>query len=156
MDHGQFLEILKSRFGDAKKVFDEKQQALQKAQVEFNQAAQELNSWQFAVAVEIKKQDAAVNSAIHPPQPSVDVTSPSASGNEVNKTDIVRQTLQQHPNGVTPAGLWNELRGRIEHRAYIYSTLKRLKDKGEVFERRGKYVLRPPVAQQESGEPVAQ
>jgi hypothetical protein len=157
MNQNAFLETLRSRLIEAQKHFAEKQQALQKAQVEFNNAAQELNSWQFAVAVETKKEQANLQPTDQQTaQLSVDVSSPSASGSDVNKTTLIRQIIQQHPSGITPAQLWKQLDGRIEHRAYIYSTLKRLKDKGEVVERRGRYMLRPAVAQGAAEGPMVQ
>jgi hypothetical protein len=58
----------------------------------------------------------------------------------VNKTNLIRDVLRQHPNGITPVEVWREVKGHIE-RNYVYSVLKRLKDSKQVSERRGKYYL---------------
>jgi hypothetical protein len=66
--------------------------------------------------------------------------SPTDDNNpEINKTEAVRVLLRQHPNGMTPAEMWKHLRPQMSNRVYLYSVLKRLKDRGDVRERRGKY-----------------
>ncbi len=53
---------------------------------------------------------------------------------------MIRSVLRQHPNGITPAEIWREVKDNVG-RAYVYSVLKRLKDRKQVTERRGKYFL---------------
>lgn len=60
-----------------------------------------------------------------------------------NKTQLIRDALALHP-GLTPAQLWGAVKTRITRRTYVYSVLKRLKDRKQIVERRGKYYL--PVA----------
>jgi hypothetical protein len=58
---------------------------------------------------------------------------------EINKTDMVREILRQHPAGITPTEIWKEVKNQMSHRAYLYSILGRLKDRDEVLVRRKKY-----------------
>jgi hypothetical protein len=44
---------------------------------------------------------------------------------------------------MTPADLWKAHKEEISSRPYLYSILKRMRDKDEVALRRGKYVLKP-------------
>jgi hypothetical protein len=57
-----------------------------------------------------------------------------------NKTQLVRDALALHP-GLTPAQVWGAVKTRITRRTYVYSVLKRLKDRKQIVERRGKYYL---------------
>ena len=68
-------------------------------------------------------------------------------GAAINKTEKVREILSEHEAGVTPAGIWTEVKDHFSTRAYLYAILKRLRDNDEVSIRRGKYLLKPkPVA----------
>lgn len=62
----------------------------------------------------------------------------------VNKTEIVRELLRSHTNGITPADLWKgfQIQAPGTSRQYLYSVLKRLRDREYVCVRRGKYVLK--------------
>jgi len=73
-------------------------------------------------------------------QPSA---APESAASDVNKTELVRELLAQHPEGMTPGEVWTVLKNQIP-RAYVYSILKRLKDADEVIyqRRRKKYSLR--------------
>lgn len=149
MTPNQFLETLKSRLAEAQKRYSEAQAHLQKSQADFNAAAQEVNSWQIAMNAEARKQQASAG-LLTPPQPSLTLnapgsTAPNSDAGGTNKTEAIREILRQHPNGITPGEIWKELKGQIAHRPYMYSILKRLKDKGESMERRGKYFLKPAV-----------
>lgn len=156
MDH--FLETLKSRFLDAQKRQIAAQLNLAKAQNEFNLANQELAGWQIAIAAEERKLAPPASQPLQPPhspQPSPTTivirasATPSATTStevksEINKTQAVHQLLRQHPAGITPRDLWKEASGHLTNRTYLYSILKRLKDRDEITIRRGKYY--PKVA----------
>lgn len=71
---------------------------------------------------------------VAPIQPETD-----SNKSEGNKTEAVRSLLRQHPTGMTPAEMWEGLKAQISNRVYLYSVLKRLKDRGQVREKRGKY-----------------
>ena len=43
---------------------------------------------------------------------------------------------------MTPSDLWKQVKAQFTHRPYLYSALKRLKDRDEVTVRRGKYLLK--------------
>jgi hypothetical protein len=77
---------------------------------------------------------------------------PARNDSEINKADLIRDVLQQHPNGITPADVWRKVRDHVG-RAYVYSVLKRLKDRKQASERRGKYFLQivPKAEEKEIG-----
>jgi hypothetical protein len=160
---------------EAQKRLGQAQEHLQMAQVEQQQATQEVIGWQMAFQAEMKRSGTplptdAKNSMIAGAVPSVMTDQHSSNPNrngtqrqwvivpptkaDESKTQTVRDLIAQHPAGITPSELWNQLAGRIAHRPYLYSILKRLKDKEEVVVRRGKYLLKakPPQegAKQES------
>jgi hypothetical protein len=151
MNH--FMIELKTRLEDAQKRYAEATQHLQSAQAHHVAIGQEVGSLQFLYQKELRKEQG--NASPAQPQGAdvitahVSTTIQSAGRGallpenavperaEVNKTEIVREILQQHPNGMTPTDLWKSLSGQITYRAYLYSILKRLKDKGDVFQKRG-------------------
>jgi hypothetical protein len=153
----QFLEMLKVRLVDAQQRLGAAQAALQKAQVEHQTVMQEFGSWQNAVAVETRRE--AQQQSTPPAQPSPQLRSQPPmsipvppSTPEVNKALLIRDVLRQHPSGITPADVWREVKDHVG-RPYVYSVLKRLKDKKQVAERRGKYFLQIVPKQEEVKEP---
>jgi len=51
---------------------------------------------------------------------------------------------------MTPGEIWKEMESQINNRAYLYSVLKRLKDRGDVKEKRGKYCAIPKIEEVQS------
>jgi hypothetical protein len=147
----------KDRFGIAQKKFTTAQQEsqaanqrLQAAQAEFQTAAQEMNSYQTLVNVWTKKaqEQATAPSPAMPDRlvievrsEAVETTSVSPSGSDANKTEKVRDLLRQNPSGMTPGDIWAKVESGMKNRAYLYSILKRLTDRGDAKEKRGKYYL---------------
>lgn len=84
----------------------------------------------------------AVQSVSGVAQPGID-----DNKSESNQTQAVRQLLREHSTGMTPGEMWKELQSQLSNRVYLYSILKRLKDRGDVREKRGKYYfnLKPPI-----------
>lgn len=163
----QFIETLKARMEDAQKRFQEATQKLQAAQLEHQSAAQEFASWQHAFQAEMRRQnpnvtlkaptEAAPNVALHfhIDEPMRQATSSGRS--ETNKTDVVRQLLQQHPAGMSPGELWKNLSSELKYRPYLYSILKRLRDRGDVYQKRGKYFPRMvSKGEEDKGQAVVQ
>jgi hypothetical protein len=144
----EFLETLKTRMEDAQVRLRVAQQNLQVAQAEFQNVAQECQSWTILVNIETQRAQAmsgAQASAPQLPLPAIEPSRPVQSGkSENNKTEAVRELLRQHPDGMTPSDLWKAVGSMMSHRPYLYSVLKRLKDKEEVTVRRGKYYLKVP------------
>ncbi|MCU1335335.1 MAG: hypothetical protein JWO19_916 [Bryobacterales bacterium] len=69
----------------------------------------------------------------------------NASAGDINKTELIRELLQQNSNGMTPAEVWRAVKEQIPRRSYVYSVLGRLKDRDQVsVNRRGKYFFRIP------------
>jgi hypothetical protein len=150
-----FMETLKTRQQDAHKRMAAAQQKLTVAQAEYQTAAQEFNSWNYALATEMRKaqqeaaaaQTAQQKPAIGPPAPTATeptaTASPVTNAPEINKTELVRDVLRRSPNGITPSDIWKQLKAQVGDHAYIYSVLKRLKDRDEITRRRGgKYYLK--------------
>jgi len=151
-----FIEVLKTRHQDAQKRMQAAQQKLLVAQAEFQNTSQEFNSLNYVLAMEMQRtqQEAATAKAtqetpsIGPPtqtltEPTASATpSPIANTPEITKTAMVRNVLRHSPNGITPDEIWKQLKAQMGDHAYIYSVLKRLKDRDEITKRRGKYYLK--------------
>jgi hypothetical protein len=156
-----FLDTLKDRLAESSKRYQEVSERfkiaqtehqnatakLQKTQAEYTTLGQEFGSWQKAVEVETRKEQAAALTAGIPPSPEAEQkssppVSQAAIAPEVNKTDLIREVLQQHPGGMIPADVWKAAKTHIPDRTYVYSVLKRLKDRGEISVKRGKYFFR--------------
>jgi hypothetical protein len=133
----EFVEFLKTRTDEAHKRLQAAAAKFQAAQLEHQAAAQEFNGWQSSYQSELRKQQAASGAAPAIVQATSHPITPDKP--EINQTDVVRQVIQQHPSGVTPIDVWRAVNSQIKHRPYVYSVLKRLSDKGDVFKRRGKY-----------------
>jgi hypothetical protein len=158
----QFLETLKLRLADAHQRLQLAQVNLGRSQQEHAAVMAEFTSWQNAVNVETRKeqltaaQAAATATSTKPNQsapiapqlpaptsaPAPVSTTPDAhtNGSDVSKANLIREVLRQHPNGITPADVWKAVRDQVG-RPYVYSVLKRLKDRKQVLLRRGKYSL---------------
>jgi hypothetical protein len=167
-----FIEMLRQRHQEAAKRLQLAQAKLQAAQADFNLAAQQNNSWQVAVTAEIQRvqQDAAAQEAeqrsidVHPaaetPKPTVASALPPSTSTppppEINKTELVRDVLRQHPNGVTPVDISKELKNQVTV-AYVHSVLYRLKDREEIGRKRGgKYYLKQQPQPGHTEEPIEQ
>lgn len=131
-----FVDELKARHAEAHKRLQTAQQEMQAAQAKLNAIAQEFNSLQFLLTSENAKL-AQENNPVGPQAPQV-AAPPQLT--DLSKTDMIRELLRQHPTGMSPTEIWREVKGQMTHRAYLYSILKRLKDKDEVFLRRKKYI----------------
>jgi len=140
----QFLETLRAKLADAIKRFQTAQQNLIAAQAENQALAQEVGSLQYLIQAEMRNDPSAgSDSTTVAVESNLGTSQPSTTQMpETNKTAMIRELLRRHPTGITPVDIWKELGTQMKHRAYIYSVLKRLKDRGEVMERRGKYCLR--------------
>jgi len=127
---------------EAQVKFQAAQQKMAQFQAEFQKSAQEFQAWQTLVNLETAKEQQESGIAQRPAMPA-NGNQPSLEG--TNKTDMVRELLRQHPAGMSPADIWKEMEPHMKTRAYLYSVLKRLKDKGDARERRGKYFLNPKI-----------
>jgi hypothetical protein len=140
----QFVEMLKQRLAEAQRRVAITQVNLQKAQQEHNTVLQEFNSWNNALAVEMRREqetqgqiDTAAQTPGANPEPPVTI---QEQGPEINKAGLIREVLQRYPNGVRPVKVWMELRDQVP-RPYVYSVLSRMKQKKQARELRGKYSL---------------
>lgn len=154
------LGSLKERLETAKVRLAAAQQRYQAAGVELQAATNDYNIWNAAVTIEMREEERRLaeaqekqlpmnlpdlaqrpNATIVPSEG--DQAEPSSTPEAANKTELVREMLRLHPTGITVSGLWTEIGDRISSRAYLYSILKRLRDRDEVFTRRKRYLLRP-------------
>lgn len=141
MDH---LEYLKSGFEASQKRFQEAQQRMQAMQAEFQAVVTEFNAWQTLYRAEMAKQGTVPPEAPTSPQlprngRSVRLVFSTKPKSENNQTEMVRSILRAHPTGMKPAEIWQEVESRMANRTYLYSVLKRLKEREDIVERRGKY-----------------
>jgi hypothetical protein len=148
------LDELKTRQTEAAKKLQEATADFQHAQARLQAAQQEANIWTGAVQVETRAQEqrrpAPMVLEAAPAAPAPAETANQSSSSDVNKTEVVRDLLRHRPTGMTPAELWHEVKGQMTH-AYLYSILKRLKDRDQVCVKRKKYCLRTMISKTEDG-----
>jgi hypothetical protein len=151
----KILEEIQARLTEAHTQLAEATQILTIAQQKHQAATHNFNVWNAAMQLEQReeqlRQDAATEKQSELPLSTprhaalVSVTptvEQSADTSEtLNKTDVVRNLLRQHPTGMSAVDIWKEVRPQFTHRPYLYSVLKRLRDKEEVVKRRNKYCL---------------
>lgn len=157
-----FLETLKSRLAEAQARLQVAAHRLQAAQVEHQAAAQSYASLQNVVQAETAREQSAAQARpiqasaparlqqATPPEVPTPQLVPTQEATEVTKTDHVRRLLAQHGEGMAANDIWKHLSAQIGNKSYLYSILKRLRDKGDVYQRRHKYFLK--VAQKEEGD----
>ena len=154
------LDAMKERFEKAKARMASAQQAFQAAQAELQSAMAECNVWSAAINLEMREDEKRLAESREKQIPIDLPEFLQSSGQDplilndcvresiqaittINKTEKVREILRAHETGVTPAGLWTEVKDQFSSRAYLYSVIKRLRDNEEVSVRRGKYQLKP-------------
>lgn len=149
-----FLEECKIRFTRAQKRVQETHAAMQAATAQYQAAMQQMNGLQILINSEVaeRQRTSTIAAPIAPlptiaPTPTVvpkpEAVIPPPPTNEINKTDMIRDLLREHPLGMTAMEIWNVVEDRMNHRAYLYSVLSRLKDRDEVCLKRKKYILKP-------------
>jgi len=149
------------RLQDTTQAFQMAQQAhatatatLQKTQQALATAQQQFHGWNTAVST-VAAEIAAQQEAVRASQPELPIPNsapavqpiPTASvpieaAEPPNKTDMIRELLVHHPQGMAPTEIWSHVRDQFKHRAYLYNVLKRLTDREELCLRRGKYMIR--------------
>ena len=156
----EYLERLKADLAEAHKVFTEAQQKMQGYQSTFQAAATNFQSYQRIVAIqqakEAREQQQNANATGTPTvtQSAAAPTTPQVKPNaqEVNKTQLVRDALRQHP-GASPAELFDLVREHVG-RAYLYSVLKRLRKDEKVTVKGKKYFLNEPPKPEGTEQPI--
>jgi hypothetical protein len=159
------LEELRNRILEAQSRLTETGRKLQLAQRAHEIASNDVAVWRAAFDSENREQQSRQEAAIAsqpvfegfvsqveqiaqtPPDNEIATSAeaPPASPSETtnpNKTEIIRALLRQHPTGLTPPQIWLQVGEQFKHRPYMYSVLKRLKDRDEISFRRNKYVIR--------------
>jgi len=157
----KIVDELQLRVADAKKHLDIVTQTFQTVQQALQTAQHTYNVWNLALQVEQRDEQLRQSKAnekqlqlpttapgVAPaPAPLASVTAPIASeqpadnSEALNKTEVVRTLLRQHPAGMSAVDIWKEIGAQFNHRPYLYSVLKRLRDREEIVKRRNKYCL---------------
>lgn len=176
----KIIEELQARVADSKSRLDAATRDFQVAQGVFQQAQQNFNIWNGALQIELRDEQrrAAAAAENQLPLPTAPQIHKSAATQEAglkqqedftdapvdlvddarenfNKTASVRNLLSHHPAGMTAVDIWNEVRADFKHRPYLYSVLKRLRDREEIIKRRNKYCLKLiPKAQEAQDQTV--
>jgi hypothetical protein len=154
----KILEELQVRVADSKSRLDIATKSFQSAQAVFQQAQQDHNVWNMALVAEQRDEQRRAATATEkqlplPTTAQAEAKPPVWGEQEVsdlagepaepfNKTDTVRALLRRHPGGMTAVDIWNEVSDDFKHRPYLYSVLKRLRDREEIVKRRNKYCLK--------------
>ena len=141
-----YLDSLKSDLSEAQKRFQEYQLEMQRVQQLFQAAHADLQALQRIVDKQTLKEQGP-----HKPETiqvggavqvaAVPHLNDSDPVPDIQKTELIRETLRQH-SGMTPGELYNVVKSHVA-RPYMYSVLKRLRDKEEVVVRRKKYHIKP-------------
>jgi hypothetical protein len=177
-DQSSLLEELRQRqhtaqirLKEASDIFQASQQALataqatfQKSQAALSLAQQQMQGWSIAlVTVEAEEAERlqvknekqldlpAVSETPETQPPTSPLQQPEGAAEAGGKTEMIRDLVRQHPQGITATEIWSHVQDRFNHRAYLYNILKRLTKNGEFSERKGKYVSRiaaPEVRQE--------
>jgi len=151
----KILEEIQTRLASAQKQLTEATQVLIAAQQKQQVAQHNFNIWNAAAQIEQReeqlRQAAATEKQSVLPlpgtklEPSASIPLPAESPVEAseppNKTDVVRNLLKQHPAGMSAVDIWKEVGEQFTHRPYLYSILKRLRDRQEIVKRRTRYFL---------------
>ena len=148
----KILEEIQTRLAEAQKKFADANQALALAQQAQAQAQHQFSVWQMALQIEQREEQMRQVAAAQdqnklplvPAAPIIEEDSSKASDAEdgASKTDIVRDLLGRHPAGMTAPEIWHAVNAQFKYRPYLYSVLKRLRDRDEVMMRRKKYFLK--------------
>jgi len=154
----KIIEELQARVADSKLRLDLATKAFQMYQGSFQQAQQDHSIWTNALQAEMRDEQrrAALATEIQLPLPTEQpqpkperenyanavLDTVEEMSEQFNKTDAVRDLLRRHPTGMTAVDIWNEVREEFKHRPYLYSVLKRLRDREEIIKRRNKYCLK--------------
>ncbi len=158
----ELLERLKAGLVNAQKRQAEVLKQFQAVQAEYNAATQEVVGYQKVLENEtrIEEQNASFRAradiavkTLDGIKPEPESESDSDSESALNKTQLIRDSLSAN-RGMTPADTWKVVRGQIKSRNYVYSVLKRLKDRKQIIERRGKYYLPTPKPEEGEHSPI--
>ena len=146
----KIIDELQVRVAESKERLDKADKEFKLAQVAFQTAQQDHNVWNLALQAETRDEQrkAAVATEQQMPLSGIVRSEPAAAIDQSpdnaeisNKTDAVRSLLKQHPAGMSAVDIWNEVRSQFPHRPYLYSVLKRLRDRQEIVKRRNRYCL---------------
>jgi hypothetical protein len=160
----KIIEEIQARLAEAQKRLTETTQTFQVAQQAQQAAQHNFNVWNMAMQIEQRdeqlRQAKATEKQLSLPTviPRAEPTptavasiaapvattiseQPADTSEAINKTNVVRDLLRQHPTGMSAVDIWKQVGAQFNHRPYLYSVLKRLRDRAEIVKRRNKYCL---------------
>jgi hypothetical protein len=148
----KITDELQTRVAESKERLDKAEKDFKLAQSVFQIATQDHNVWSLALQAELRDEQRknAAATELQLPLPTakpqlvaVAIASEQPADNSElpNKTGVVRNLLKQHPTGMSAVDIWREVGAQFVHRPYLYSVLKRLRDRNEIVKRRNKYCL---------------
>jgi hypothetical protein len=135
----QMIDRLKEGLAEVQKRQVEIGKRFNVVQGEWAAVNAELNGYVKVIELETKRE--LEKSASLPPVEGPSTLAEQQKDQDANQTQLVREALANHPGGLTPAQVWGAVKGKVTRRTYVYSVLKRLKDRKQVIEKRGKYCL---------------
>lgn len=167
----KILDEIRARLAEAQKRLAEATVKFQAAQAALQGAQHNHNVWHMALQVEQRDESILQAKAIEKQLPLPTTTQkadpiaapiaadaaehPADNSEATNKTDVVRNLLRQHPAGMSAVEIWKEVGAQFNHRPYLYSVLKRLRDRDEIVKRRTKYCLVViPKAEEAKEQPI--
>lgn len=149
----ELIDRLKIGLAEAQARHAEVTKRHQAVTAEWQAVNAEVNGYQKVIELETRRE---LEKAASAPQMQGPVSQAKQQAEQdSNKTQIVRDALALHP-GLTPAQVWGAVKNQISRRPYVYSVLKRLKDRKQIVERRGKYYLPEPPKTVEANETTLQ
>ena len=148
----KIVDELQARVAESKERLDKADKEFKVATATFQMAQQDHNVWTLALQAEVRDEQRKTAVATERQMPLPSIAKPEAvatavpeqapdSSEILNKTDIVRDLLKHHPNGMSAVDIWKQVRTQFHHRPYLYSVLKRLRDRQEIVKRRSRYCL---------------
>lgn len=135
----QLIDRLKEGLAEVQKRQAEVGKRFSAMQLEWAAVNAELNGYNKVIELETKRE--LEKAATLPPIQGPPTQAEQRTDQDANQTQLVRDALASHPGGLTPAQVWGAVKGKVGRRNYVYSILKRLKDRKQVVEKRGKYSL---------------
>ena len=149
----QLIERLKEGFAEVQKRQTEIGERWRAVQAEWNAVSAEVTGYAKVIELETKRE--LEQAATLPPIEGPPTREEHQTEQDSNQTQLVRDALAAHPGGLTPAQVWGAVKGKVTRRTYVYSVLKRLKDRKQVTEKRGKYSLPATPKVEEATEETA-
>ena len=152
----EFVETLKSRVAESRQRLDEARKNFEVVEGVLKKAVAEYTAWEGALQSELRKPVTVAAVGLAAGVAAATATGTQANvppiAADLNQTDLIRDALRRRPTGLTPAELWKVVGDQVANRSYIYAVLGRLKERDQVYVRRGKYHIKVVEKSEPDGE----